>query len=168
MLKRSLTTIGTFEAIERLPARKGCRYCIRSCVRRLAGLLHQASPLLRATPAKPTGLRRVLWRRPLMERNMLLLDNLPTGATGSRRRRPPGAPLVLALAAAVAMPDVALAYVGPGAGLTAIGTVVALVAAVLLALVGFVWYPLKRMLRGKPRTLPEAEPGTDDPVRRER
>lgn len=41
----------------------------------------------------------------------------------------------------------ALAYVGPGAGLTAIGTMVAVIAVVLLAVVGFVWYPLKRALR---------------------
>lgn len=44
-----------------------------------------------------------------------------------------------------AMP--ALAYVGPGAGLTAIGSLVALFAAVGLAVVGFVWYPIKRLRR---------------------
>ncbi len=44
-----------------------------------------------------------------------------------------------------AAPLSAQAYVGPGAGITAIGTVIALVAAVALAIVGFVWYPLKRM-----------------------
>lgn len=48
------------------------------------------------------------------------------------------------------MPQTALAYVGPGAGLTAIGTILALVAAVALAVVGFVWYPVKRMLARKP------------------
>ena len=46
----------------------------------------------------------------------------------------------------------ALAYVGPGAGLTAIGTMIAVIAVVILALVGFVWYPLKRLLRKKPST----------------
>ena len=45
--------------------------------------------------------------------------------------------------------DAASAYVGPGAGVTAIGTVLALVAAALLAIVGFVWYPLKRILGRK-------------------
>ncbi|MDX1540808.1 MAG: hypothetical protein R3349_05340 [Geminicoccaceae bacterium] len=44
-----------------------------------------------------------------------------------------------------AMP--AFAYVGPGAGLTAIGSLVALFAAVGLAIVGFVWYPIKRLRR---------------------
>lgn len=44
----------------------------------------------------------------------------------------------------------AAAYVGPGAGLSAIGTLVALVVAVFLAILGFVWYPVKRIL-GKPK-----------------
>jgi hypothetical protein len=54
---------------------------------------------------------------------------------------------VLAAVAVAARPEAALAYVGPGAGLTAIGTVLALLGAVALALVGFVWYPVKRLLR---------------------
>lgn len=54
-----------------------------------------------------------------------------------------------ALLVAFFVPDLALAYVGPGAGLTALGTVIAVVAAIFLALVGFVWYPVKRMLRGR-------------------
>ncbi len=39
----------------------------------------------------------------------------------------------------------AFAYVGPGAGLSALGAVVALFAAIGLAIVGFVWYPVKRL-----------------------
>ncbi|WP_299206228.1 hypothetical protein [uncultured Tateyamaria sp.] len=54
--------------------------------------------------------------------------------------------LVIAL---VVMPAAAQAYVGPGAGLTAIGTMIALLAALVLAIVGFVWYPVKRMLRAR-------------------
>ena len=42
------------------------------------------------------------------------------------------------------VPSAVHAYIGPGAGLTAIATVAALVGAVLLGIVGFVWYPLKR------------------------
>jgi flagellar biogenesis protein FliO len=45
------------------------------------------------------------------------------------------------------IPSIANAYVGPGAGLTAVGTVLSLVAAIILALVGFVWYPVKRLVR---------------------
>jgi hypothetical protein len=40
----------------------------------------------------------------------------------------------------------ALAYVGPGAGITAIGTALALLGAAALAVVGFVWYPIKRLV----------------------
>lgn len=46
----------------------------------------------------------------------------------------------------VAFPGVALAYIGPGAGITAIGTAIAFVGAILLTIVGFVWYPIKRLL----------------------
>ena len=57
-----------------------------------------------------------------------------------------GLPLVLATALLL-QPGAALAYVGPGAGLTAIGTLLGLLAVVALAIVGFVWYPVKRMMR---------------------
>ncbi|MBL8722437.1 MAG: hypothetical protein JNK49_00235 [Planctomycetes bacterium] len=40
-----------------------------------------------------------------------------------------------------------LCYVGPGAALSAIGAFLALLAAAVCAVVGFVWYPLKRLLR---------------------
>jgi hypothetical protein len=57
----------------------------------------------------------------------------------------------LGLSAAVAAclllaPAGADAYIGPGAGITAIGTVIAFFAAVVFAIVGFVWYPIKRLL----------------------
>lgn len=45
----------------------------------------------------------------------------------------------------------AMAYVGPGAGLSAIGAFLAVIAAVIAALLGFIWYPVKRLaqkLRG--------------------
>jgi hypothetical protein len=47
------------------------------------------------------------------------------------------------------MPLPASAYIGPGAGLSAPGTFVALVGAFILLLAGFVWYPVKRLLRGR-------------------
>jgi hypothetical protein len=56
---------------------------------------------------------------------------------------------LLAAAPLIIAGDAAFAYVGPGAGITAIGTVLALVGAALLAIVGFVWYPLKRLLGRK-------------------
>jgi len=41
----------------------------------------------------------------------------------------------------------AFAYVGPGVGLSAIGAFLALVLGVILAFFGFIWYPVKRLLR---------------------
>lgn len=45
------------------------------------------------------------------------------------------------------MPGCAWAYIGPGAGLSAIGVLVALVGGVLLVIIGFVWYPAKKLYR---------------------
>ncbi len=51
----------------------------------------------------------------------------------------------------------AWAYVGPGAGLSAIGSLLALVVAILVAIIGFVWYPVKRLLKRRQEpTLDEA------------
>jgi hypothetical protein len=47
----------------------------------------------------------------------------------------------------LSLSDPALAYMGPGAGLTMIGTLVALVSAILAGIFGFVWYPMKRLLK---------------------
>ncbi|MFQ5622525.1 MAG: hypothetical protein ACE5FS_03925 [Paracoccaceae bacterium] len=52
---------------------------------------------------------------------------------------------------AAALPATAFAYIGPGAGLSAIGTLLAVAGAVLLAIVGFIWYPVKRLLKGRRR-----------------
>ncbi|MEM6519697.1 MAG: hypothetical protein AAF892_12430 [Cyanobacteria bacterium P01_D01_bin.71] len=41
----------------------------------------------------------------------------------------------------------AMAYVGPGAGIAAIGALIAIVIAVVAAIFGFAWYPIKRRLR---------------------
>jgi len=71
---------------------------------------------------------------------------------------------------AAAFPVMAFAYVGPGAGITAIGSVLALLVGIALAIVGFVWYPLKRYFRsrsGKPGAENAADKtagaSTDDP-----
>lgn len=41
----------------------------------------------------------------------------------------------------------AYAYVPLGAGLSAIGSVFAVIAAAFLGIVGFIWYPIKRLLQ---------------------
>ena len=49
------------------------------------------------------------------------------------------------------LPLSAQAYIGPGAGISAIGSAIALVAVIILFFVGFLWYPIKRaMQRRKP------------------
>jgi hypothetical protein len=53
-------------------------------------------------------------------------------------------PAILAL-----LPGHAVAYLGPGAGLGAIATLVALTLGIILLIVGFLWFPLKRALRKK-------------------
>lgn len=49
-------------------------------------------------------------------------------------------------------PSGAFAYVGPGSGITAVGAALALVGSIVLAIVGFIWYPLKRLLQSRRRT----------------
>lgn len=68
---------------------------------------------------------------------------------------------MILFAMALVHPATAQAYVGPGAGLTAIGTVVALIAALLLAVVGFVWYPVKRF-RQKRKASPHPTDSTQE------
>jgi hypothetical protein len=46
-----------------------------------------------------------------------------------------------------AVPAVALAYVGPGLGVGALAAFFGAVLAVLLAIVGVVWYPVKRLIQ---------------------
>ncbi|MBN8819328.1 MAG: hypothetical protein J0I80_11510 [Sphingomonas sp.] len=41
----------------------------------------------------------------------------------------------------------AMAYVGPGSSLGAVGVVLGMLATLLLTLISFIWYPLKRGLR---------------------
>lgn len=59
----------------------------------------------------------------------------------------------LSLAMVFASPP-SYAYIGPGAGLSAIGSALALLGGLLLAVVGFLWYPLKRLFRKR------QQPGT--------
>ena len=57
----------------------------------------------------------------------------------------------------------AAAYIGPGAGLSAIGTILALFATLGLAIVGFVWFPLKRLLRQRRAAPPRRRPTEGGP-----
>lgn len=65
--------------------------------------------------------------------------------TKARRYRVMAAIGIASLTATAASP--AYAYVGPGLGLSVIGTILALITGFFLAVAGFVWYPVKRLLR---------------------
>jgi hypothetical protein len=43
----------------------------------------------------------------------------------------------------------AMAYVGPGVGLSAVGAFFAVVAGAIVAIFGFIWYPIRRLIRKK-------------------
>ncbi len=68
-----------------------------------------------------------------------------------------------ALLIGIVLPNSAIAYIGPGAGLSAIGTVVAVIGAFLLLIVGFIWYPMKRVLRVRKENKNTAEKKPTDP-----
>jgi len=55
--------------------------------------------------------------------------------------------VMLAIIALLWVPESASAYVGPGTGLTAIGTLLAIIGAIFFAIVGLVWYPVKRLIK---------------------
>jgi Na+/melibiose symporter-like transporter len=65
------------------------------------------------------------------------------------RSGPKTAAQVIALILLLGTAWPAQAYVGPGAGLTAVGAFLAMIAAVLVSLVAFVWLPIRRRLRGE-------------------
>jgi hypothetical protein len=51
------------------------------------------------------------------------------------------------------------AYVGPGMGLGVFAAVIGFLTAILLALAGMVWYPVKRMLRNRRATAAQGAAG---------
>jgi hypothetical protein len=55
--------------------------------------------------------------------------------------------VVLILALSTPLP--ALAYVGPGGGLTAIGAFLAALVGLVVAAFGFLWFPIKRMRKNR-------------------
>ena len=62
------------------------------------------------------------------------------------------------------MPAAAQAYVGPGAGITAIGALVGVIAALAAAIFGFLWYPIRSWRRRRRAAaqppLPSMQKGT--------
>lgn len=65
-----------------------------------------------------------------------------------RNRKPISSSIATVLLVCVTLfPLNVAAYVGPGAGLSTIGTAIALLVSLILLIVGFVWYPVKRFLK---------------------
>ncbi len=71
---------------------------------------------------------------------------------------------LILLVGVVLAPVTASAYVGPGAGLGAIGALLALIGTLLLAIVGFVWYPVKRMLKKRSARSEESANSEEPPA----
>lgn len=53
----------------------------------------------------------------------------------------------IALILILGQPAIAFAYVGPGAGLSIIGSLLAFLAAIVVGVFGFLWFPIRRFLR---------------------
>lgn len=68
---------------------------------------------------------------------------------------------VLIAALLCLFPQPAMAYIGPGAGLSAIGAFLAILAALVVAVFGFLWYPIKRLLRSLKQPPDDDEKGGD-------
>ena len=60
-------------------------------------------------------------------------------------KRTPVRVLLMLVVVWLSMLAPAEAYIGPGAGISVIGTIIAFLAAIVFAIVGFVWYPVKRL-----------------------
>lgn len=59
-------------------------------------------------------------------------------------------PVVAVIAGYLAIqPGIALAYIGPGLGLGAIGAVIGVIGGIFLAIFGVLYYPIKRMLKNR-------------------
>lgn len=69
-------------------------------------------------------------------------------------------PLLTLSVALFLLASPAFAYVGPGAGLSAIGSILAFLGVIGMLILGFVWYPLKRVVRAaRGRPTSEARSG---------
>ena len=69
--------------------------------------------------------------------------------------------LIVCLLILAISPTPAFAYFGPGTGLSAIGALLALLVGVVVAVLGFIWYPVKRLLGRKKSS--EPDPIREDP-----
>ena len=86
-----------------------------------------------------------------------------TRGKGLRNRMPWGSrdrtlALALAVGLLAASPDAAHAYIGPGAGITVLGALWAVVVAIVLALAGLLAWPIRTMMRRRKQGRLAAKP----------
>ena len=55
------------------------------------------------------------------------------------------------------LPVAAQAYIGPGAGLSALGSLLALLFTIVVAALGFIWYPMYRFIKRRRGVIDEDE-----------
>ncbi len=72
--------------------------------------------------------------------------------------------IFIAFGLAASLPTVAAAYVGPGAGITAIGALWALIAAVVLTLGGLLAWPIRTLLRRRKKASEKVEKSAPDAI----
>jgi len=60
------------------------------------------------------------------------------------------------------LPQTVFAYVGPGTGISAIGSFLALLAGIIVAILGFLWYPIKRLFGKKKPQEPNQNENMED------
>ena len=56
----------------------------------------------------------------------------------------------------------AAAYIGPGVGAGTIAVVLGVLGAIVMAFFAVLWYPIKRMMRGRKKPGPQADSDTQD------
>ena len=64
----------------------------------------------------------------------------------------------------VMTPSAALAYVGPGAGLSMIGSLIAVVGALILAILGLVLFPMRMLMKRRRTAAAATAPADGDAV----
>lgn len=67
--------------------------------------------------------------------------------------------LPLMAAFLILQPNLAAAYVGPGLGAGVLAAVLGVFAAIAMAVVALVWYPVKKLLRKRSASVARAEQG---------
>jgi hypothetical protein len=70
----------------------------------------------------------------------------------------------LAMGVGLAIPMAALAYGGPGSIISGIGAFLAVLAALVASIFGFLWFPLKRLIRKVRGDGGESEQGSTEPA----